>query len=177
VNPGFASIPGRSLPGLSLSADAAGADRAAGADVIARLRGELVIAGVPALRDELAGLLRHGPTRLVIELSGVTHCDISGLAVLVGAGNRARRAGGSLGLAALSPPVDAILHATGLHRHLEVFGTAAAALSGRDDLAPGPAAGAGRDRAAPARRPFAYSQAAATRLRRVLDAGRRPALG
>jgi anti-anti-sigma factor len=171
VHPGSAAI-----PGLTLSAAAAGADRAAGGPLIARLGGELVIAGAPALRDELAGLLRHGPVRLVIELSGVTHCDISGLAVLVGAGHRARHAGGSLGLAALSPPVDAILHATGLHRHLEVFGTAAAALSGRDDPAPGPAADAGRDRAAPARRPFAYSQAAATRLRRVLDAGRRPAL-
>jgi anti-anti-sigma factor len=172
VHPGSAAIPGLTIPGLILSAAAAGADRAAGGPLVARLGGELVIAGAPALRDELAGLLRHGPVRLVIELSGVTHCDISGLAVLVGAGHRARRAGGSLGLAALSPPVDAILHATGLHRHLEVFGTAAAALSGRDD----PAADAGRDRAAPARRPFAYSQAAATRLRRVLDAGRRPAL-
>jgi anti-anti-sigma factor len=151
------------LPGLSLSTDAR--VRGAPGAVVTRLRGELVIAAVPGLRDELASLLRQAPGRLV-----------SGLAVLVGAGYRARRAGGSLGLAAPSPSVDEILHATGLHRHLDIFSTAGAATTGGDDPEPGPAAAAGPDRGAPGRRPFAYSQAAATRLRRVLDASRRPAI-
>jgi anti-anti-sigma factor len=162
------------LPGLSLSTDAR--VRGAPGAVVTRLRGELVIAAVPGLRDELASLLRQAPGRLVIELAGVTRCDVSGLAVLVGAGYRARRAGGSLGLAAPSPSVDEILHATGLHRHLDIFSTAGAATTGGDDPEPGPAAAAGPDRGAPGRRPFAYSQAAATRLRRVLDASRRPAI-
>jgi anti-anti-sigma factor len=166
--------PGRSAPGRSARGRTAQGHPAPG-PVIARLRGELVIAGVPALRDELAGLLHRGPTRFVIDLSGVTRCDISGLAVLVGAGHRAQHRGGSLGLAALSPPVSDILHATGLDRYLEAFATAEAAVADADDPAPA-LADTGPDRAAPGRRPFAYSQAAATRLRRVLDVGRRPAI-
>ena len=160
-----------SLPGLSLSADA----RANGT-VIVRLRGELAMPGAPGLRDTLAELLRPGAGWLVIELSAVTRCDVSGLAVLVGAGHRARQAGGSLALAAPAAPVSDVLHATGLHRHLEIFSTTEAASLGRDAPGPAPAAAPARDEGAPGRRTFAYSQAAAGRLRRVLGAAVRPAL-
>ena len=107
--------------GLRLSA------RTAGGIAIARLSGELAIASSPALRDELLGLLRRGSTRLVLDLSAVTSCDASGLAVLVGTSHRARLLGGSLGLAALSASVEDMLHATGLRRHLDVFPTVEAA--------------------------------------------------
>jgi anti-sigma B factor antagonist len=51
----------------------------------------------------------------------VSHCDASGLAVLIGTGRRARLLGGFLRLAAVSPQVDQWLHITGLHQHLGVF--------------------------------------------------------
>jgi anti-anti-sigma factor len=107
--------------GLRLSA------RMAGGIAIARLSGELAIASSPVLRDELLGLLRRGSSRLVLDLSAVTSCDVSGLAVLVGTSHRAQQLGGSLRLAALSPPAEAVLRTTGLHRHLEVFPTVEAA--------------------------------------------------
>jgi anti-anti-sigma factor len=107
--------------GLRLSA------RMAGGIAIARLSGELAIASSPVLRDELLGLLRRGSSRLVLDLSGVTACDVSGLAVLVGTSHRAQLLGGSLRLAALSPAAEAELRTTGLHRHLEVFPTVEAA--------------------------------------------------
>jgi anti-anti-sigma factor len=108
-------------PGLALSIPTAGGV------TIAELSGELDIAGAPALREQLLGLLRPGSSRLIIDLSKVRHCDASGLAVLIGTGRRARLLGGFLRLAAVSPPVDQGLHITGLRPHLGVFPTVQAA--------------------------------------------------
>jgi anti-anti-sigma factor len=94
--------------------------RTVGGMTIAELAGELDIASAPALREQLLSLLRPGSSRLVIDLSKVSLCDASGLAVLVGIGRRARLRGGFLRLAALSPPAGRVLHITGLHRHLSL---------------------------------------------------------
>ena len=108
-------------PGLALSTPTAGGV------TIAELSGELDIACAPALREQLLGLLRPGSSRLVIDLSKVSHCDASGLAVLIGTGRRARLLGGFLRLAAVSPQVDQGLHITGLRPYLGVFPTVQAA--------------------------------------------------
>lgn len=84
-------------PGLDVSA------RTVGGVTIAELAGELDIASAPDLREQLLGLLRPGSSRLLIDLSKVSLCDTSGLAVLVGIGRRARLLGGFLRLAAVSP--------------------------------------------------------------------------
>jgi anti-anti-sigma factor len=87
---------------------------------IAELAGELDSASAPALREQLLSLLRPGSSRLLVDLSRVSLCDASGLAVLVGISRRARRLGGFLRLAAVSPQADHVLHITGLHRYLPV---------------------------------------------------------
>jgi anti-sigma B factor antagonist len=94
--------------------------RTVGGMTIAELAGELDIASAPALREQLLSLLRPGSSPLVIDLSKVSLCDASGLAVLVGIGRRARLLGGSLRLAAVSPQADRVLHITGLQRHLPI---------------------------------------------------------
>ncbi len=94
---------------------------------VAELDGELDTASAPALREQLLGLLRPGSSRLVIDLSQVSFCDASGLAVLVGAGRRATLLGGFVRLAAISPQASQVLQATGLHRHLASFPTVRAA--------------------------------------------------
>jgi anti-anti-sigma factor len=109
-------------PSLALST------RTAAGITIAELAGELDIAGAPALREQLLGLLWPGSGRLVIDLSKIRFCDASGLAVLVGTGRRASLLGGFLRLAAVSPQVDRVLRITGLHRHLGMFPTVHAAL-------------------------------------------------
>ena len=101
-------------PSLDVSA------RTVGGITIAELAGELDIASAPALREQLLSLLRPGSSRLFIDLSKVSLCDASGLAVLVGIGRRARLQGGFLRLAAVSPQADRVLHITGLHRHLPI---------------------------------------------------------
>jgi anti-sigma B factor antagonist len=55
-----------------------------GGMTIAELAGELDIASAPALREQLLGLLRPGSSQFVIDLSKVSLCDASGLAVLGG---------------------------------------------------------------------------------------------
>jgi anti-anti-sigma factor len=97
-------------PGLAFSVSAAGGIAIAG------LSGELDIACAPALREQLLGLLSPGSSRLVIDLSKASHCDASGLAVLIATGRRATLLGGFLRLAAVS-------HITGLRQHFGVFPT------------------------------------------------------
>ena len=107
-----------------------------GGYVIAALSGDLGIASAPALREQLFSLLRAA-SHLIIDLSAVERADASGLAALVGSGRRARLLGGSLRLAAPSPEVARVLSATGLNRHLDIFPTVRAAITGQPRL-PGP---------------------------------------
>jgi anti-anti-sigma factor len=104
-----------------------------GGYVIAALRGDLGVASAPALRERLLSLLR-GASHLIIDLSAVGHVDVSGLAVLVGSGHRARLLGGSLRLAAPSLEVIRVLSATGVNQHLDIFPTVRAAILGQPGL-------------------------------------------
>jgi anti-anti-sigma factor len=168
--------------------------RTAGAVTIAELTGEVDIASVPALREQLLRLLRPGSSRLVIDLSNVSLCDASGLAALVGAGRRARLLGGFLRLAAVSPQVGRVLHLAGLLRSFAIFPTVQAAATGpwpaqaRKAGTAAASAAAARALHRPAGRhsgatpgralashPLTGSPATATRLRRVLNPVSRPA--
>jgi anti-sigma B factor antagonist len=107
-----------------------------GGYAIAALSGDLGIASAHALREQILKLLRAA-SHLVIDLSAVQHVDANGLAALVGSGRRARLLGGSLRLAAPSPEVARVLSATGMNRHLDIFPTVRAAITGQPGL-PGP---------------------------------------
>jgi anti-anti-sigma factor len=111
-------------PGLELSA------HTVGGVTIATLAGELDVASAPVLREQLLSILRPGSCRLVIDLSMVSFCDASGLAVLFNTGRRARLLGGFLHLAAVSPQAGKALNITGLHRYLATFPTVQAAANG-----------------------------------------------
>ncbi|MFI5063347.1 MAG: STAS domain-containing protein [Streptosporangiales bacterium] len=113
--------------------------RAAHGVIVAELAGELGVASAPVLREQFQGLLRPGSSRVVVDLSRVSSCDASGLAVLIGAGRRARLLGGFVRLAAVSPEAARVLQRTGLHRHFPVFPTVRAAAAGAGVPQPGPA--------------------------------------
>src|SRR5712664_4596891 len=83
---------------------------------IARLEGELDIATTPALRERLLSVFGPGVRLLIIDLSGVSFCDVSALAVLVGTQRRARRLGITVRLAAPRPQMAKLLRVTGLDR-------------------------------------------------------------
>ena len=131
-------------PGLSVSA------RSERGCVIAALSGEFDITCAPALREQLLALLSPGTGRLVIDLSGVSFADSSGLAVLVGTGRRAGLLGGFVRLAAPTAAVATVLRVTGLHRQLDVFPTVHAAITGPGRERVVAAEGGPESRAAPA---------------------------
>ena len=112
-----------SLQGLTLSV------RSQNGYTIAAIGGDLDIASVPALREQLREVLGPHASRIVVDLSEVTFCDASGLAVLIGIRRRAGLLGGVLRLAAPAPPVVAVLRLTGLDLQFEIFATVLAATS------------------------------------------------
>jgi len=87
---------------------------------IVRLDGALDVAGAPALRERLIGVLHRGTSLLILDLSRVVSCDVSGLAVLIGTQRRARLLGSVVHLAAPSPPVARLLRSTGLDRSFAI---------------------------------------------------------
>jgi anti-sigma B factor antagonist len=97
--------------------------------LVAVLSGRLDVSCTAAVREQLLRLLRPAASRLVLDLSLVTHIDAGGLAVLVGTERRARLLGGSLRLAAATPVVDKAVRVAGLHRLLEIFPTVHSAVS------------------------------------------------
>ncbi|HUZ38014.1 MAG TPA: STAS domain-containing protein [Streptosporangiaceae bacterium] len=104
---------------------------------IAVLSGELDVACSPVLREQLLSVLRPRATRLVIDLSEVTFCDASGLAVLVGTGRRAALLGGVMRLAAPAPVVVTALHISGLLGQFDIFPTVLAATAQPHPAGPG----------------------------------------
>ena len=107
--------------GLSFSA------RAENGCIIATLSGELDVACTPVLREQLLSVLRPAGSRLVVDLSKVSFCDASGLAVLVRTARRATLLGGSLRLVAPSPAVAVALRLSGLLLQFDIFPTVVAA--------------------------------------------------
>ncbi|WP_285776530.1 STAS domain-containing protein [Microtetraspora sp. NBRC 13810] len=93
-------------------------DRSASTTV--HLSGEIDLLTSPALRERLLAALRSSASLLILDLSGVSFCDASGLAVLVGIQRRARPMGITLALAAPRPHMSKLLRITGLDRHLPV---------------------------------------------------------
>ena len=91
------------------------------------LSGELDLVCARVLREQLLSVLRPGAGRLVVDLSEVSFCDASGLAVLVGTGRRARLLGGVLRLAAPTHAVIAALRISGLLQQFDIFPTVLAA--------------------------------------------------
>lgn len=96
---------------------------------VIRLDGALNLAGAPALRERLIGVLHRGANPLILDLSRVLSCDASGLAVLIGTQRRARLLGVAMRLAAPSPPVAKLLRSTGLARFFTIHPDLSGALA------------------------------------------------
>jgi anti-anti-sigma factor len=100
--------------------------RLPGHTVIA-IHGELDIATTASLRIRILTILKETTTPLIIDLSGVSFCDASGLALLVGAQRRARLHRVTITLAAPRPNVAKLLRITGLDRAFTIHPTLASA--------------------------------------------------
>jgi len=79
-----------------------------------RLSGELDLATAPWLRDHLAGIAANGAECVVVDVSGLSFIDSTGLSVLVDGWKRLRERGGDLVLESPSPAVAKVLDIAGL---------------------------------------------------------------
>ncbi|MFI0366966.1 STAS domain-containing protein [Actinomadura sp. 1N219] len=105
---------------------------------VVAISGELDVSTTPALRERLYVALRDPGMHVIIDLSGMTFCDASGLAMLVGARRRLEGGGTPLILARPRPHTARLLRVTGLSRVFTVRSPAAWARTG--DSAPRSAA-------------------------------------
>ncbi|KOV85548.1 hypothetical protein ADL03_13735 [Nocardia sp. NRRL S-836] len=81
--------------------------------------GLLDVTGSTTLLTHLDRLIDGGRRHLVVDVSGITFCDSSGISALVRSRSRAVEAAGSLRLVSPSPAVRRVLDITGLARMFE----------------------------------------------------------
>jgi anti-anti-sigma factor len=81
---------------------------------VARVCGDIDIAVVPELRDDLQAALEAGCTNVVIDLAEVVYADSSALGLLVWLDHRLRPIGGRLVLAAPNRDITRVLELSGL---------------------------------------------------------------
>lgn len=105
-----------------------------GTVVLVTVSGELDMVGTPVLATELATVLRKSTPKIVlVDLSGVSFLDSTGISALIDAHNRAQASSRHLRLYGASRVVRRPLELTGVTEFLEIYETPAAALS---DLQP-----------------------------------------
>jgi len=99
----------REQPGLDIAV------RPHGDSVVAAISGEIDLNTADALRKKLRELDAAGHRSIVVDFSGVTFCDATGIGVLVAAHNRGSEHGGAISLAGVRPAQRRLLVITGLH--------------------------------------------------------------
>src|SRR3954451_46836 len=106
-------------------------ERREGGDFILHLSGELEIATAPQVRAALARAEEFDPARIVMDMTGVTWIDSTGLAVLVAARKRLARSGRDLViLLTTDTRFGQKLAQTGLDRVLPIVRPGAAIIPG-----------------------------------------------
>jgi len=86
------------------------------------LRGELDMYSAPLLERELESAAKRRPQQIVLDLSGLSFMDVSGLRAILDAARRARREGGSLVIANPMPHIVRLLELTAIDQSVEVQG-------------------------------------------------------
>lgn len=94
-------------------------DRAA----VVSATGEVDAASVELLRKELTDLADADQVNVILDLSGVTFLDSSGLGALVSSYRRLQTRGGMLALVCRNDMVLRVFRLTGLNRVLPIFAT------------------------------------------------------
>jgi anti-sigma B factor antagonist len=113
---------------------------AAGHTVV-ELRGELDVSNATDLRERLLASLGEDRTSsLILDLSGLSFMDSTGISVLVAAERRANQLGGTVSLVGPQKIVARALHTTSLDKHFPIFPTVDEALLAAGEADPPAAA-------------------------------------
>lgn len=96
---------------------------------VIRATGELNALTSGALREQIKDLLAQGNLRLLVDLSGVSFIDSSGLSALVAGLKAAKQQGGNLALFGLQEQALMIFEITQAHTIFDILPTEADALA------------------------------------------------
>jgi len=99
-----------------------------GLDIIS-IAGRFVMADAPEAREKLKSIIELGAGQLMVDLSGVTFIDTSGLSVLISAYKLIRARNGRMVLCGIPGNVRTLLELTRLNEIFESFVSTEAALS------------------------------------------------
>lgn len=91
-----------------------------GGTAVIALVGELDVAGAPRVRQAVVDVLDADIERVVVDLSGLSFIDSTGLGVLVGAYKRARAVGADFAVARPSTAVARVFQIAGIDKILPV---------------------------------------------------------
>ncbi len=103
--------------------------RADGDRTVVDVTGEIDVYTAPALREELSNLIDAEHTDLVVDLTGVSFMDSTGLGVLVGALKKVRTIGGDLRLVIDSEKILKVFRITALTQVFTIHPTLDEALA------------------------------------------------
>jgi anti-sigma B factor antagonist len=92
--------------------------------------GRLDVAGAPTLKNAIDEVAKNGPTRVVIDMEGVSFVDSTGLGSVIAALKQVRTNQGELRLAAPNQQVRVVLELTTLDRVFRYYATVEEALTG-----------------------------------------------
>ncbi|HUF31778.1 MAG TPA: STAS domain-containing protein [Acidimicrobiales bacterium] len=92
--------------------------------------GEVDVATVPRLREQLHGLVAEGSNQIIVDLDGVDFLDSTGLGVLVGALKRVRSNDGDLHLICTQPRIRKVFEVTGLTKVFSLYDSVDDAVAG-----------------------------------------------
>lgn len=94
---------------------------------VVRVMGEVDLATAPALEAALLGVRDDRTDAVIVDLTGCTFLDSTGLRTLVATRERFERSNRRLGLALSTPGVLRVLQITGLDKRFEIYPSPAAA--------------------------------------------------
>ncbi len=92
-----------------------------GSFTVVTVEGDVDLGTAAQLGDETMAAIREDKPHLVLDLSGVTFLDSSGLKVLVSTHRRTEQAGGSMALAAVPRVVMRVLTVTSLDQVFPIY--------------------------------------------------------
>lgn len=102
------------------------------------LGGRLDAGAVSRFKEHIRVLAREGKVNVVLDMAGISFIDSSGLGALVASLQALRAVNGSLALAGLAEKVRMVLELIKLHKVLDIYPDAAAAVRALRDGAESP---------------------------------------
>jgi len=97
---------------------------------VLRLRGRLDMLSAGSVRERLREVVAGGRHHLVVDLSGVSFVDSSGLSALISGLKQSRQAGGDLRLVNPAQQARLVLQVTALDRVMRPYGSVSEAAAG-----------------------------------------------